>query len=663
MFNTLLIANRGEIACRIIRTAKKLGIRCIAVYSAIDEEALHVKLADEAFYLGAAPSQASYLNIDAIITAAKQANAQAIHPGYGFLAENADFAERCHAAGICFIGPSPAAIRAMGDKIAAKQLAAKIGIPVVPGYQTDVQDPDVLLQAAEKIGYPILLKAAAGGGGKGMRLVNSKAEFMSALASAKREAKASFADDRILLEKYLPNARHIEVQIFADQHHNAVHLFERDCSLQRRHQKIIEEAPAPNLATRLRHHLTNAATSLVQAIQYVGAGTVEFLVADEQFYFMEMNTRLQVEHPVTEFITDIDLVEWQIRVAANEPLPLTQSQIVARGHAFEARINAEDPDQQFLPSIGRLTFLQWPKITAQVRVDTGIIVGDAVTIYYDSLLAKIIVFGAEREIALQALRQALAEIAIAGVITNIAFLQTLLNRPAFITGQATTEFIGQQQQQLLKPLALDPLTVLMGALFIITTEQTQAADQAAQSADPQSPWWQRRHWRLNLAEPQIINLWQQDRLCQIAVQRRQSHYQLTFEGQVYRAAVLQQTSHALLMEIDSMTLKATFFADRTQLHVWANGQHWVFRLSMGNHEGHHQEEAATLLVAPMPGTIIAVTAAEGQAVNKGQSLLVLEAMKMEHTLYSPIDGVIKSINYQVGDIVMEGAELLALEEA
>lgn len=660
MFNTLLIANRGEIACRIIRTAKRMGIRCVAIYSVIDADALHVKLADEAVCVGLAPSQASYLNMDAIIAAAQQTQAQAIHPGYGFLSENAEFAARCEAAGICFVGPSPTAIRTMGDKMAAKHLAAKIGVPIIPGHESHIQEPEALLNAADRMGYPILLKAVAGGGGKGMRLVNHHEEFMSALASAKREAQASFADDRILLEKYLPNARHIEVQIFADHQGHVVHLFERDCSLQRRHQKIVEEAPAPNLATRIRHQLTTAAINIAQAIHYLGAGTVEFLVADEQFYFMEMNTRLQVEHPVTEFITRIDLVEWQLRVAAKEALPLTQDQIIAQGHAFEVRVNAEDPWQQFLPSIGRLQFLQWPNTNEQVRIDTGITLADKVSIYYDSLLAKIIVYGPEREIALQELRQALADTKIAGVTTNIAFLQALINHPIVINGQASTEFIGQQQQALLQPSPFNPLSILIAALFLAISAQLRANEQAAKSNDPESPWWKCQYWRLNITEPQIIQLRQREQLYQVAVKRQASHYQLVLNEQVYKATASLQGTHTLLAEIDAKTLKATIFTAVDQLHVWFNGQHWLFKSGPAI-ETQDDSEATARLVAPMPGTIIAITAATGETVNKGQSLLVLEAMKMEHTIYAPIDGVIKSINYRAGDIVTEGAELVTLE--
>lgn len=660
MFNTLLIANRGEIACRIIRTAKRMGIRCVAIYSVIDADALHVKLADEAVCVGLAPSQASYLNMDAIIAAAQQTQAQAIHPGYGFLSENAEFAARCEAAGICFVGPSPTAIRTMGDKMAAKHLAAKIGVPIIPGHESHIQEPEALLNAADRMGYPILLKAVAGGGGKGMRLVNHHEEFMSALASAKREAQASFADDRILLEKYLPNARHIEVQIFADHQGHVVHLFERDCSLQRRHQKIVEEAPAPNLATRIRHQLTTAAINIAQAIHYLGAGTVEFLVADEQFYFMEMNTRLQVEHPVTEFITRIDLVEWQLRVAAKEAIPLTQDQIIAQGHAFEVRVNAEDPWQQFLPSIGRLQFLQWPNTNEQVRIDTGITLADKVSIYYDSLLAKIIVYGPEREIALQELRQALADTKIAGVTTNIAFLQALINHPIVINGQASTEFIGQQQQALLQPSPFNPLSILIAALFLAISAQLRANEQAAKSNDPESPWWKCQYWRLNITEPQIIQLRQREQLYQVAVKRQASHYQLVLNEQVYKATASLQGTHTLLAEIDAKTLKATIFTAVDQLHVWFNGQHWVFKSGPAI-ETQDDSEATARLVAPMPGTIIAITAATGETVNKGQSLLVLEAMKMEHTIYAPIDGVIKSINYRAGDIVTEGAELVTLE--
>ena len=450
MFNKILIANRGEIACRIIKTAQRLGIKTVAIYSTIDRNALHVRLADEAFCVGDAPAQSSYLNIEAIINAAHLSHAEAIHPGYGFLSENVDFARACANANRIFVGPSLHALEIMGSKQQAKQLLETKNVPLTPGYHGTEQSSEHLLKEAKKIGFPVLLKAANGGGGKGMRAVFHENEFNEALLGAKREARAFFNDELMLIEKLVENPRHVEVQLMADHHGNVVHLFERDCSLQRRHQKIIEEAPAPHIKSALRKALHDAAINVAKAIDYRGAGTVEFLVADDCVYFMEMNTRLQVEHPVTEMITGLDLVEWQLRIAANEPLPKTQNEITETGHAFECRIYAEDPKQNFLPSTGKLLFLKEPTGEG-VRVDSGVTHGSVISQYYDPMIAKLITVGRNREEAARRMQQALAHYAIAGVKTNIAFLQAILETPAFIHANLTTQFLSETKVLLKEP--------------------------------------------------------------------------------------------------------------------------------------------------------------------------------------------------------------------
>ncbi|MFN7097754.1 MAG: acetyl/propionyl/methylcrotonyl-CoA carboxylase subunit alpha, partial [Gammaproteobacteria bacterium] len=442
MFNSILIANRGEIACRVMRTAKRMGLRCIAVYSDADAHAPHVKMADEAYHLGPAPARTSYLDAEKILAIAKLSNADAIHPGYGFLSENAEFAKQCETAGIIFIGPPASAITAMGSKSNAKQLMEKAGVPLIPGYHGKDQSAAAFIKAAEKIGYPVLLKAAAGGGGKGMRVVNQASEMEIALAAAKREGLSSFGDDYILVEKYLAKPRHVEIQVFSDQHHHHLYLYERDCSIQRRHQKIIEEAPAPDMTDKLRSAMGAAAVACAKAIGYVGAGTIEFLLdEDGQFYFMEMNTRLQVEHPVTEMITGLDLVEWQLRVAAGEKMPLTQAQIPLHGHAIEVRIYAEDPAHDFLPSIGTIHYLQQPQLQNWLRVDTGVETGSQISQYYDPMIAKLIVWGESRTEAILRLLQALAHYHVCGVQTNLALLANIASHPDYQTAKVFTHFI------------------------------------------------------------------------------------------------------------------------------------------------------------------------------------------------------------------------------
>ncbi len=569
MFKKILIANRGEIACRIIKTVKRLGIKAVVVYSSADTQATHVKLADEAFCIGPAPAQESYLNGAAIIQAAKEAGAEAIHPGYGFLSENADFAARCQESGFCFIGPSPEAIQAMGEKDHAKQIMQAAGVPVIPGSNAENQHPTTLQAAATQIGYPVLIKATAGGGGKGVRVVNQATEFAEYLAQAKSEAKASFGNDRVLIEKYLQQARHIEVQIFADTHGHVVYLFERDCSIQRRLQKIIEEAPASGVSGTLRQALGEAAVQAARAIHYEGAGTVEFLLdADQQFYFMEMNTRLQVEHPITEMITGLDLVEWQIRVAFGENLPITrQNELHIKGHAIEARIYAENPRKNFMPATGVLKHCQFPQENSQVRVDTGVQAGDKVSIYYDPLLAKLIAWGDDREMAIAQLTQALTQVQINGVHTNLALLKAIVQYPAFVQAKITSNFIAIHHKDLLCEPRL--------------TATSELAN---------SPWNLGDSWRLNLPAPQYN--------------------------------ILQERS-------------------------------------LNDHPAHAAEtDSAQHVLAPMPSRVAAVFIQPGQMVRKGERLLMLEAMKMQHTLYAPIDGTIKELLFKPDDLVEEGAQLI-----
>jgi 3-methylcrotonyl-CoA carboxylase alpha subunit len=494
MFSKILIANRGEIACRVIRTARRLGLTTVAVYSEADAGALHVELADEAWPIGPAPARESYLNAGAILGAARASGAEAVHPGYGFLSENADFAEACEEAGLVFIGPPAAAIRAMGSKAAAKALMAEQGLPLVPGYHGEAQDTGRLAREAERIGFPVLLKASAGGGGRGMRVVESAAELPRALEAARREAKGAFGDDRILIEKYLARPRHIEVQVFADRFGNTVHLFDRDCSIQRRYQKVIEEAPAPGLDPGLRAGMAEAAIAAARAVNYVGAGTVEFMFADNAFYFMEMNTRLQVEHPVTEAVTGEDLVEWQLRVAAGERLPKPQEELALTGHAIEARLYAEDPERQFLPQTGRLDALRLPP-PELARVDTGVREGDAISPYYDPMIAKLIVHGEDRAAALARLGQALAQTAVLGLTTNLAFLARLAKHPDFTAAALDTGFIERHRDALCPGRQSPPADIVAAAALSRLLLRAESARRAAlASADPYSPWHSRQGW-------------------------------------------------------------------------------------------------------------------------------------------------------------------------
>ena len=616
MFSKLLIANRGEIACRVIRTARRMGIATVAVYSDADAHAMHVSMADEAVHIGPAPARESYLKGDVILAAAKKTGAQAIHPGYGFLSENAEFADACAAAGIAFVGPPASAITAMGLKDRAKALMQKAGVAVVPGYLGENQEPKHLAAEASKIGYPVLIKAVAGGGGKGMRRVDSAAEFDAALEGAKRESKSSFGDDRVLIEKYVTRPRHIEMQVFADSHGNAVHLFERDCSLQRRHQKVIEEATAPGMPEAMRKAMGEAAVKAAKAVGYVGAGTIEF-IADaseglkaDRFWFMEMNTRLQVEHPVTESITGYDLVEWQLRVAAGEKLPALQKDIHAKGHAVETRLYAEDPQKGFLPSIGKLERLHFPE---GIRIDTGVRAGDTVSPFYDPMIAKVIAWDETREGAIAKLADALAQTQVAGVHTNNAFLIRCLRHPDFIAGNIDTGFIARHEADLL-PHAAMPQDVLNAAAHQLVREFARNDD----------PWSAQDGFRLAGKPEQTTSF--------------------MVDGK--RVFVSLPVPHT-----NAHTLRLA----NGDVAVIENGETWTVKPYDPFEAADASGSASDRVTAPMPGKVIQLLARAGEKVKKGQPLAVLEAMKMEHTLAAPADATVDAVDVSQGDQVNEGA--------
>ena len=657
MFNKILIANRGEIACRVIKTARRMGIATVAVYSDADREALHVRMADEAIHIGAAPARESYLLGDKILEAALTTHADAVHPGYGFLSENAGFAAACAEQGVVFIGPPTSAIEAMGSKSAAKRIMEEAGVPLVPGYHGDDQDPALLRSAAEDMGYPVLLKATAGGGGKGMRQVWSGEEFDEALAAAKRESMSSFGDDTMLVEKYLTKPRHVEFQVFCDNHGNGIYLAERDCSVQRRHQKVIEEAPAPGMSEALRAEMGDAAVKSAQAIDYRGAGTVEFLLdEDGSFYFMEMNTRLQVEHPVTEMITGQDLVEWQLLVASGSPLPLAQNQVRINGHAFEARVYAEDPDNDFLPATGTLDFLQPPEESTHVRVDTGVRQGDEISVYYDPMIAKLIVWDESRERALQRLATALAEYRISGTVTNLDFLYNLTTSRPFVEAELDTGFIDKHSHLIFHDRHQDLERELpLAALALLLHKQQQ--QQRSSSIDPWSPWQQSNAWRLNEPHAHRLTLHCHQEDHPVVVEQRGDDYIVTAAG--------RETCLRGELQGDTLHLDAEGHRQRGTLARTHDG----FTLYLPEGACHFREvppdtgeaDAAGAdagLAAPMNGTIVALLADVGSTVEADAPLLVMEAMKMEHTIRAPAAGVVQAFYYQPGDLVDGGAELL-----
>lgn len=666
MFNKILIANRGEIACRVAATCKRLGIASVAVYSDADANAKHVAACDEAVHIGGAAASESYLRIERIIDAALRTGAQAVHPGYGFLSENEAFAQACEAAGLVFIGPPVSAIAAMGSKAAAKALMHAADVPLVPGYHGDEQDAKLLQREADAIGYPVLLKASAGGGGKGMRVVEKREDFAAALASCKREAASSFGNDRVLIEKYLTRPRHVEVQVFADRHGGAVYLFDRDCSVQRRHQKVLEEAPAPGLSDRVRRAMGEAAVAAAQAVSYVGAGTVEFIMTDSAFYFMEMNTRLQVEHPVTEMITGQDLVEWQLRVAAGEPLPLAQEQLRIDGHAIEARVYAENPARGFLPSTGTLKYLRMPQSVefaigtperAPVRIDSGVREGDTITPFYDPMIAKLIVHGADRDEALARLSRALQACEAVGPQTNVAFLQRIVQSKPFATADLDTGLIERHYDTLFAPVERPFKAAMALACAALLTREGGVAHGA-------SPWDALSHWRLNGRYLQTVE-WrdvENDGAFKVAYTREGEVRELEHDGQ--RDAFdwwRGSEPHAFGARLGEQRITGRVFIDGDVFHVFCHGAALAFEWQNLLAHAADAEHGEGRLTAPMPGKVIAVLVEPGAVVEKGEPLIVMEAMKMEHTIGAPAAGKVAEVLYGVGDQVADGAQLLVME--
>jgi 3-methylcrotonyl-CoA carboxylase alpha subunit len=664
MFKKILIANRGEIACRVAATARRLGVLTVAVYSDADARARHVALCDEAVHIGASAPRESYLQWRRIIDAALATGAQAVHPGYGFLSENEDFAQACADAGLVFIGPPASAIRAMGSKAAAKTLMAEAGVPLVPGYHGRDNDPALLQREAEAIGFPVLIKASAGGGGKGMRRVERAEDFAAALASCQREAKASFGDDHVLVERYVTRPRHIEIQVFGDSHGQCIHLFERDCSVQRRHQKVLEEAPAPGMSEARRAEMGAAAVAAAKAVGYVGAGTVEFIAeelddGDLRFYFMEMNTRLQVEHPVTEAITGLDLVEWQLRVAAGERLPKAQHELAIHGHAIEARICAENPDANFLPATGTLQVARWPAHVAfqrdevLARVDSGFAEGDAISPYYDSMIAKLIVWGADRAQALARLDAALRDTHLMGLSTNVAFLRRVVKSRAFATADLDTALIEREHAALFEA---PPLAVEWVAAGIVAHELAREA-----SLEGADPWSRRDGWRLHGAAWRRFELELQGQARTVRIERLHGGGMvLRIDGGrwPFAARALGDARHEVLLAGRRATLAVYAQGERYAVFA-ADGSALATEIDPIAHAGDHAAEGGRL-TAPMPGKVVAFLAKAGETVRRGQALAVMEAMKMEHTLSAPRDGVVEELLYAVGDAVAEGGELLRL---
>ncbi len=677
MLRRLLIANRGEIVCRIARTAQRLGVTAIAVYSEADAGARHVRVADEAYHLGPAPAAESYLDIAKIIALARRVGAEAVHPGYGFLSENAAFAQGCVDAGLIFVGPPASAIRAMGSKSASKAAMAAVGVPVAPGYHGADQSPQALMAEAQRVGFPLIIKASAGGGGKGMQVVNSAAEVAAAVESAQRLARTAFGDDRLLLERYFPQARHVEVQIFADSHGDVVSLFDRDCSVQRRHQKIIEEAPAPGLRDAVRAAMSQAAIQAARAVGYVGAGTVEFLVDEAQnFYFMEMNTRLQVEHPVTEFITGIDLVEWQLRIATGARLPTAQSDILQHGTAMEARLYAEDPEHGYLPSVGRITHLHWPDAAPGLRLDIGVDAGDEVSTFYDPMLGKVVAWGESRGEAVDRLHKALADIEIVGVTTNRALLLSVLADGEFRRGGVTTSFLDARAAQLSfgEPKAGDADAVL--AALWCATRRTEC----------DALWTDTRGWRLagpprstwvfgdrtviiELSEPNDYVAYVTGRGERLAGrgERAAGHGKHSrghgrhSPGHEYALHVVARGAQALDVEVAGQMQRVSVVEVDQTLHLFRAGRQAALRLART--EDALQVSASAeegSLLTPLPGTLVAVHVTEGQQVVRGAPLVTVEAMKMEHTLTAPYDGVVTRLAFGLTERVAAGAVLVEL---
>ena len=655
MIQRLLIANRGEIAVRVARTAQRMGIHVIAIYSDTDAAAMHVAVADEAVRIGPDAAAESYLNIDAVIEAARATRADAIHPGYGFLSENADFADACVAAGIRLVGPSADAMRAMGDKAASKEVMSKADVPLVPGYHGADQDPAMLAKQAAEIGFPVLIKASAGGGGRGMRIVETADAFDEALAAARREARGAFGNDRVLIEKYLTIPRHIEIQVFGDDHGNVVHLFERDCSLQRRYQQVVEEAPAPGMTDARRAEIGAAAVAAAQAIDYSGAGTVEFIVdattdgANGPFYFMEMNTRLQVEHPVTEFVTGLDLVEWQFRVANGETLPLAQPDIELKGHAVEARLYAEDPDRDFLPAPGHVVAFEIPEMGSSVRVDTGVRSGDDIAVSYDPMIAKVIAHGADRGAAIAALDGLLADLVCVGPVTNQAFLRRAITHSDFVDGALDTGFIDRHRDLLVPGRDGVPDGALASIVACLLAQRgQQARDQASARGEANSPWAASDSWRANLQNMEILQFRDGDHEMSVRVVHEPDGASLTSpDGQA--------------VDLETGCDGWAAYASGGNFFAVAAGTQIRLERIVAVDEASERAGASGGLNAPMPGKVARVMAAPDEVVARGQTLMVLEAMKMEHAITAPGDGRVVTVYFAEGDQVAEGAELLQLE--
>jgi len=657
-FRTLLIANRGEIACRVIRTAKAVGLRTVAVYSEADRDALHVAMADEAVLLGPARARDSYLNIERVIEAAKKSGAEAVHPGYGFLSENAEFAQACADAGLVFVGPTAAMMTAMGSKSGSKALMEKAGVPLVPGYHGEAQDEATLAEAAGQVGFPVLVKASAGGGGRGMRVVRSAAELAAAIVSAKREAKAAFGDDRMLIEKYVDNPRHIEVQVIGDSHGNLLSLFERECTLQRRHQKVIEEAPSPTLNAAQRDAVCAAARKAAAAVNYVGAGTIEFVSNGKDVFFIEMNTRLQVEHPVTELITGIDLVEWQLRVAFGEKLPLKQDEIRLNGHAIEARVYAENPHKNFMPSVGKIRTWRTPEQTNGLRIDAGYREGDAVSPHYDAMLAKVIAWAPTRDAAIDRLNRGLEETDVRGVVTNIPFLSALVTHPKVRANAIDTGFIERELKNL-TPEAPPPGDLeLCAAVAGILQEEQKAA-----RAEAHSPW--RTSGWMPVGRRQRVFAFRhgQGTEHKVTLYYGGGPAALSIDGREFAFTSARAGDGGSDLTLDGARSHIAAVVEGHELYLRTrNGRfdlHWVDPFGGDDEEQVGEDK----IVAPLPGTVVALLAEVGATLEKGAPILTLEVMKMEQTLRAPFAGVLKTIKCKVGDIVQEGVELAEIEPA
>ncbi len=670
MFSTLLIANRGEIACRVIRSARRLGIRTVAVYSDADANAQHVRLADEAHHIGGSAPGDSYLRGDVILEVAKRSGAQAIHPGYGFLSENADFADAVAAAGIAFVGPSGTSMRKMGSKAGAKELMQACGVPVVPGYTGDNQDPAHLQREADAIGYPLMIKAAHGGGGKGMRIVRESTDFSAALESCQREAKNAFGRDRVLIERYLEKPRHIEIQVFADAHGHTLHLNERECSAQRRYQKVVEEAPSPFLSPALREEMGAAAVQAAQAIDYVNAGTVEFIVGqDGRFYFMEINTRLQVEHPVTELTTGLDLVELQLRVAAGEPLPFAQTDVRQHGHAIEVRLYAEDPAAGFLPGSGRLDRLRLPEPSRHVRVDGGVVEGDTVTIFYDPMIAKLIVWDEDRPRALARLREALADCDIRGPKSNVSFLEALIRHPSVVDGSIDTGYLDRALDEVLHPESPPPSALLaVAAATVLMHEEARARAQAASSNDPHSPWATADGWRLGHGGARRLVLQGAGERMALSARGHDGDYHITLPGSDVSATQnilvegLRQDGERISARVDGVSLRLRVRIDAERISLHDGDRRWTLqRVGAYAFAGTRSGGGEGQLKAPMPGRVVLVKVKPGDTVTEGQECAVMEAMKMELSLKAPRAGIVAEVRIAADDFVEADAVLMVME--